>query len=298
MTNEEIEAFLVIVESGNISNAARKLLVSQSTLSQRLKRLEDSLGVELIYRNKGQKNIELTSKGTELIPLAQRWVSIYKDIHVIKENRTRLPITIASIALVNEVTFVPLYNEVIQEYYGLDLTINTHHSDEIYQLVANHLADIGFVYSQLQLPEVITTPIYSEKMYLITNKTSTYYDGISVKDLDSEKEIYLKWGIDYEIWHEKRWGRNKPLLKVNTGASLIKYLNEPERWSIGPISLIESSKSKNNLVYYSLEEEPPLRICYQLVSRYSKPSKVKAIQIFQKAVQIFITTNELVSNNI
>lgn len=35
----EIESFLAIVEAGNISKAADNLFISQSTLSQRLKRL-------------------------------------------------------------------------------------------------------------------------------------------------------------------------------------------------------------------------------------------------------------------
>ena len=44
MTNKDIEIFLEIVESRNITKAAEHLFLSQSVISTRLKKLEEELG--------------------------------------------------------------------------------------------------------------------------------------------------------------------------------------------------------------------------------------------------------------
>ena len=51
MQQLNLENFAVIVECGSLAKAAEKLYVSQSSLSQYLKRLENSLGIALFDRS-------------------------------------------------------------------------------------------------------------------------------------------------------------------------------------------------------------------------------------------------------
>ena len=80
MNISEIETFLMIVKTRNISKTAENLFLSQPTVSHRLKSLEDELDVKLITRKKGYKQIELTAQGEEFIPIAERWVSIWREM--------------------------------------------------------------------------------------------------------------------------------------------------------------------------------------------------------------------------
>ena len=66
-----LKTFLTIVEAGTISLAAEKLYTSQSTVSYRLKQLEQAIGVQLIYRNKGIQGISLTEYGVQFLGLVQ-----------------------------------------------------------------------------------------------------------------------------------------------------------------------------------------------------------------------------------
>lgn len=50
MTTEDIFAFRAIAEYNSVSKAADALFITQSTLSQRLKALENELGVVLFDR--------------------------------------------------------------------------------------------------------------------------------------------------------------------------------------------------------------------------------------------------------
>ena len=53
MLNREIETFLAVVAAGSVNKAARLLNITQSSVSQRLKKLEEDVGSVLIDRRKG-----------------------------------------------------------------------------------------------------------------------------------------------------------------------------------------------------------------------------------------------------
>ena len=48
---DEIETFVQVIEAGGISQAAKRLDISKSSVSKRVSDLEDSLGVQLLYRS-------------------------------------------------------------------------------------------------------------------------------------------------------------------------------------------------------------------------------------------------------
>lgn len=60
MNFTQLEYFLTIAQTGSITAAARQLFISQQTLSESLRRLEDELGVTLIHRT---RPIALTEAG-------------------------------------------------------------------------------------------------------------------------------------------------------------------------------------------------------------------------------------------
>ena len=63
MTRPEIEAFLSICQHKSISKAAEALYIGQSSLSTRLKTLEETLGTPLLLRGKGKREVTLTAQG-------------------------------------------------------------------------------------------------------------------------------------------------------------------------------------------------------------------------------------------
>jgi DNA-binding transcriptional LysR family regulator len=65
-----LQAFLAIAERGSFHRAAMHLNLSQTALSHRLRKLEESLGVELLSRTTRQ--VTLTSAGLDLLPRASR----------------------------------------------------------------------------------------------------------------------------------------------------------------------------------------------------------------------------------
>lgn len=78
MHNTQLKNFLTIIECGSINKAAQKLFMSQSTLSQQVKQLEEEVGYELFDR-KG-KRLELTAEGGILADYAAKAVVEHEKV--------------------------------------------------------------------------------------------------------------------------------------------------------------------------------------------------------------------------
>lgn len=290
MTYEQIETFLAVISYGSISTAAKKLYVSQSTVSSRLQLLEEELESPLITRNRGQRSIELTPYGTAFVSIASQWAALWKDTQHLKTLSNIQPLTVASVDAINNFTFVPLFNHFVNEHPDISLTIRTHHSDEIHGLVENRTADLGFVFSQTRYPDIISKPVYRELMYLLCHRESPYHNDMPCEELRPEDEIFIRWGQDIQEWHDMHWSPDRyHLLTVNTGSMLQHYLNKPGRWAVAPISVIHALHADAELVHYTFKDPPNPRICYMLTNRYPNARQSAVIKEFESDLLQFIT---------
>lgn len=103
---KEIDVFVKVVELGSFVKAARELHLTQSALTQRLKKLEDALGARLIDRT--TRTVAPTAIGHNFLPAARRLlaqfeqsVSDIQDVIDIRGGRVTIAslITVASYVL-------------------------------------------------------------------------------------------------------------------------------------------------------------------------------------------------------
>lgn len=72
MTLQQLKYVLAIVQSGSISEAAKRLFISQPSLSNAVKELEQELGIEIFLRT--ARGIALTNEGIEFLSYARQVV--------------------------------------------------------------------------------------------------------------------------------------------------------------------------------------------------------------------------------
>lgn len=72
MELRQLKYFVKVAETLNFSEASRNLFITQSTLSQQIRQLEQELGTALFQRD--SHRVELTEAGSELLPYAMRTI--------------------------------------------------------------------------------------------------------------------------------------------------------------------------------------------------------------------------------
>ncbi len=73
MTMNQLRAFLRVALLGTFSAAAADLGMTQPSVSELIKRIEESYGIRLFIR--GSRRLVLTSAGEQLVPFAQQAVT-------------------------------------------------------------------------------------------------------------------------------------------------------------------------------------------------------------------------------
>lgn len=285
----DIETFLEVVRTGNITHAAENLFLSQSTVSNRIKSLEDELDTVLMNRKKGIRSISLTPSGEQFISIAEQWLLFWKSTKNIIKNEQDYSLTIGSPDSLNTYVLAPLFKSFAESKLSSSFIIKTHQSNEIHSLLQNHDIDIGFVFYPLNYKNILSRPIFKEKMFIICKK-SGYYKKYKLHphDLNPKHEILLEWSYDIKYWHNTWWDSNiNPYVHVDTPTLIINFLDNDQLWAMCPESIVQSLISNNNIEIHEFTELPPERICYIIEHRYPNPSNVQAIKMFKKQLDEF-----------
>lgn len=297
MTFDEISTFLFALEYESLSKAAEIMYISQGTASNRIKSLEKELNFELFIRNKGQKKLELTELGRRFVPTAQQISALWQDALQLKNSHIYEMVKIAGIDVINVFTLSQFYNDFVNNNSDIFLKINTHHSSRIHDLIDKHLIDIGFVFNQKNYETISSTPLYEEEMVIIAQKNSRYNENTRLDELSISNEVYVRWGTDFELWHNRHFESNIPKkITVGTGSMQGAYITDENTWAFTPKSIALSLIRNNpNMKYFRLEKNPPNCVCYLLINKHNKIAKKISIDKLLFELQDHLINNEAIT---
>lgn len=282
MREEDIKVFLKIIEAGTISGAAEELFTTQSNISKRMRQLESDMGVQLFFRHKGKRSIELSGYGEKFLHVARKWEALQKEFDEIPKSDVRTEISICATDIINLFTFRDFYRDFMARHPDVRLDIHTHHSKEIYPLLESHRVDIAFAGVLLPMQDISARPLYREPMYILCTAENYRGDTVRPQDLDPGQEIYAKWSDEYEIWHDIIWpGRHYPI-HCGTGSMLADYLDAPGRWALAPVSCVRGLANRHGFMYSRLSVNPPQRTYYQLEQKNLRESRIQVVKMFEE----------------
>lgn len=160
----ELTYFIAIVNSLNFTHAARRLGVSQPSLSQTIKKLEEMLGAPLFIRHK--KGVTLTPAGEQLLvqvkPLLAHWdktKELVLQSH--QEIYGRVTIGCRSTVAVEMSAFIKY---LLVKHPHIEIHFNFQNSLDTTESVINSAVDIGIVVNPLEHPDLIMHKIAETKM--------------------------------------------------------------------------------------------------------------------------------------
>lgn len=153
MERRQLEAFLAVVDSGSFTRAAEQLYMTQSAVSQALRKLEDSLGEDLLLRDR--RGARTTPAGALFLPIARDILrrmnegrQAIEDLRGLRRGELSIgAVDIASIYLLPDI-----FRRYRRSYPDIDLSVRVAGSRSLLQALGRGELDLAFLFSE-SLPE-------------------------------------------------------------------------------------------------------------------------------------------------
>src|SRR5689334_17122619 len=163
-----VQAFVAIADRGSFQSAADSLHVTQTAITQRLRKLETYLGVTLVERT--TRSMALTVIGRSFLPQARRLLGELADALVeIRETgeARRGDVSIACVPTVG-VQFLPRIIQAYAARYPQNrIKLLDHASFGVAQAVLSREAEFGIHIGGTRHPELIDTELFEDRFVLI-----------------------------------------------------------------------------------------------------------------------------------
>ncbi|MEM9331917.1 MAG: LysR family transcriptional regulator [Pseudomonadota bacterium] len=165
----ELQTFLAIVETGSLVKASQQLNVTQSTVTARLKSLEEELGQALIIRQKS--GATLTAAGERL----RRYASTISDLWRQARQETALPHALSSVCNIgSHPDLWPNLGSVMFDHIRTDypqVALSVWHGSErdMTRWLADGLIDVALTYWPNANQVQTSIPLMTDRLLLFSS---------------------------------------------------------------------------------------------------------------------------------
>jgi DNA-binding transcriptional LysR family regulator len=217
MDLELARTFLEIVSTGSFLRAAERLHVGQTTVSARIKMLEQQLGRPLFVRNKA--GATLTPAGEQFLRYAPAFVQLWQrarhQVAVPQGHR-------AVLAVGSEVSlWQPLLLDWVAWMRGSlrDIALRVH--VDVPQDLINHVAsgfvDVAIMYAPQHRPGLKINLIMEETLVLVTTDAKGRLK-------EGNDHVHVDWGPEFALHHGMGLPDITPNVSVNLGPLGLSYV--------------------------------------------------------------------------
>lgn len=186
MELRQLKYFIKTAETLNFSEAARSLYITQSTLSQQVRTLEDELGCPLFHRD--SHSVVLTEYGERMLPLARQTVidadtckSQIKDLQEVLTGTLNIGSTFS---------FGPILKEsvkkFINEYPGIHLNVISRSMEELMEKLRRREVDLVMAFRpNVPFDDIESRILFEDHLSVIMRKDHPLSDreSLSVEEL-------------------------------------------------------------------------------------------------------------------
>ncbi|MET3920126.1 transcriptional regulator CynR [Arthrobacter sp. UYEF20] len=190
-----IRYLAAVAEHQNFTRAAEALHVSQPTLSQQIKQLENSLHVRLLDRS--GRTVRLTDAGETYMRYARRALReldagtrAIHDVQDLSRGSLRLAMTPTFTAYL----IGPLVERFSTRYPGITLSVQEMTQDRIEAALAEGTLDLGIAFAEARSSEIETQALFVETLGLVVGNNHPRAGAqapMALRELEQEGLVLL-----------------------------------------------------------------------------------------------------------
>ncbi len=220
ITLRQLEIFIAVAETKQVTRASKKLYITQSAVSMALGELENQLGGPLFNRH--GRSLLLNDRGRYLLPLAKDVVYRINNIEtMLMEDSDTIAgsLEIVASSTIGNYVLPYLIGAFMQIYPQTNinsLVVNTRRAEE---LIGEGKMDFGFVEGRVSNEKVKVIPWFEDELVIIVNPSHKLarQDSFRVpEDLEKTTWFMREDGSGTAEIFKNKLGQHTPKLTIST----------------------------------------------------------------------------------
>ncbi len=187
ITLRQLEIFIAVAETAQVTKASKKLFVTQSAVSMALAELENQLGGSLFDRH--GRSLLLNERGRYLLPLSKEILCQVGNVeNIMSEKNDTLSgqINVVASTTIGDYILPYLIGAFKRMHPQVHINMLVHHTRYAESLVLDGKVEVGFVEGQINNPDTVKRLWFKDELVVIAGPT----DPLSHKSLfDVEKDF-------------------------------------------------------------------------------------------------------------
>lgn len=233
--------FLTVSETGSFIDAARRMNVTQSTVSARIKSLEDALGMPLFARSRS--GADLTPAGEQFrkhaLALVRVWQHARLEVQLTAEHSDHLAVGAAS----------SFWNDVLIRWLSFMRTTIPHiavsaataSSNILIERLVEGTLDLAVLYRPTHPPGLVAEHLFDDELVMVTSAPPGTRRS-------AQHYVFVDWGRDFRQDHATAYpDLSAAGLHLDIGASGLNYLLNNAATGYFPLRLVKTHVSRNRL---------------------------------------------------
>lgn len=162
-TLRQLEVFVAIARSGNVSRAAEEIPLSQSATSTALGEFERQFGLQLFDRV--GKSLRLNEVGRQLLPRAVELLDRANEVEDLLEGRSGFgPLSIGATLTIGNYLTTLIVAKFLQRHPQSQVQLQVHNTSTIVQQVAHYALDLGLIEGDCNHPDLEVQPWIADEL--------------------------------------------------------------------------------------------------------------------------------------
>lgn len=227
MTIRHLTVFVAVAEQGSMSAAAKHLYISQPTVSQAIRELENHYN-GLLFERLGKK-LYLTDRGKLLLPHAREMIRQFQQLEELMLNQGQSSTLKLGSTITVGTCLTPFLIPRLQKNCP-EIRVHSYVSNtkDIEQKLLRSELDVGIVEGEILSPDLTVLPIIDDCLVLAVGKDHPFYGKkrIQVQDLVGEpfamreqgsgtRQLFEEYAAKHHIFVQTVWEANSPRALLN-----------------------------------------------------------------------------------
>ena len=217
MTLQQLKYVTTVAQTGTISDAAKKLFISQPSLTKAVRELESYYNIKLFERL--SQRIYITETGKKLLPYARHIIDSFETMEgFINDTSAGNVIRVGGSVSVGTRLLPPMIKSLENEVPDVDVCVIVDNTAAIEGKIQRSELDIAVVEGIVRSDELVKKDIYDDELVLVVGPEHELFNhpGIKLKELTKhalisresgsvERNQFEQFLLEHDIKMKNKW---------------------------------------------------------------------------------------------